>query len=471
MAGRTSCKDAELIAIFVLLGLGLLGGGAAAIYEGLPYLVLERGFTQVIIGTVTATAGVILLALAWVLVEVRRIKAALGNATMALSMASLAGTPQPQAAPPTPQAPVPGAAEAVAGGIAVAGAAIAAASAFEPAQQRDEASPAGETAQPPDAEHDLFSELATEPEAREPASGLPGVDVETLPVFDPFRPVEPRDDPAAIPTVTAQAPEATLDALEAALPKATKPDEAVAEADDGTGEQPAADEAELGETNRVVADDEAQQAELAPASVQAADGTRGGDEFNFLRESLAGRLRELDLAETRVEPSLAPELASHDESWMEPSSRRREPWFEAPAASEPDQSAPDDDAPHWPPQTRERPAPEIESDPADEEGDDPVRGDQDAPAAEAVAVTPFDVPEPDAGAAESEPQAPAAEPDAAEPAASEEGIVGAYQVGNAHFTIYADGSIQARTPEGDYSFASMDELKVYLASEKNRLGV
>ncbi len=72
-------------------------------------------------------------------------------------------------------------------------------------------------------------------------------------------------------------------------------------------------------------------------------------------------------------------------------------------------------------------------------------------------------PEP-AAAPEQESVAPPA------PAASEEGVVGAYQVGTAHFTIYADGSIQARTPEGDYSFASMDELKTYLASEKNRLG-
>ena len=54
---------------------------------------------------------------------------------------------------------------------------------------------------------------------------------------------------------------------------------------------------------------------------------------------------------------------------------------------------------------------------------------------------------------------------------ADEGIVGAYQVGDAHFTIYADGSICARTPEGEYSFGSMDELKVYLASEKSRLGV
>ncbi|WP_129158580.1 hypothetical protein [Bosea sp. Tri-44] len=56
-----------------------------------------------------------------------------------------------------------------------------------------------------------------------------------------------------------------------------------------------------------------------------------------------------------------------------------------------------------------------------------------------------------------------------EPAASEEGVIGAYQVGETQFTMFADGSIHARTPDGDYTFASMDELKTYLASEKDKL--
>ncbi|MDP3256035.1 MAG: hypothetical protein Q8M82_08565, partial [Bosea sp. (in: a-proteobacteria)] len=80
-----------MIIFFILLGLGFVVGGAAAIVEGLPYMVLERGFTQVIIGTVVAVAGVILLALAWVLVEMRRIKGSLSNAAMAMSLASMAG--------------------------------------------------------------------------------------------------------------------------------------------------------------------------------------------------------------------------------------------------------------------------------------------------------------------------------------------------------------------------------------------
>jgi hypothetical protein len=145
--------------------------------------------------------------------------------------------------------------------------------------------------------------------------------------------------------------------------------------------------------------------------------------------------------------------------------------------------------PVWPPQTREA-APFASEDAQIDEIVAPAEAGTDEPAmvqlpdAEAgrepeplptFALLPepepeFE-PEPDPqpapkGSAEPEPEA--VPPPA--PAASEEGVVGAYQVGTAHFTIYADGSIQARTPEGDYSFASMDELKTYLASEKNRLG-
>ncbi|MFJ5370518.1 hypothetical protein ACIPIA_14965, partial [Bosea sp. CER48] len=103
---------------------------------------------------------------------------------------------------------------------------------------------------------------------------------------------------------------------------------------------------------------------------------------------------------------------------------------------------------------------------------EPVAAEPAAEAGEAVAsdVAEADVQEP-AATSEASEHATEEEPAAsAERPASDEGIVGAYQVGDAHFTIYADGSIRARTPDGEFSFASMDELKAYLASEKNRLG-
>ena len=81
VASAQSChgpaKDTELIAIFTVLGLLLFGGGAYAIYDGWPYMVLERGFTQVIIGSIASGVGLIMLSLAWVLKEVRATRRAL----------------------------------------------------------------------------------------------------------------------------------------------------------------------------------------------------------------------------------------------------------------------------------------------------------------------------------------------------------------------------------------------------------
>ena len=62
-----------MVRVFVVLGFALLAGGAYAIVDGWPYRVLERGFTEVILGGLSLVAGLILLALAAVLAEVRRL--------------------------------------------------------------------------------------------------------------------------------------------------------------------------------------------------------------------------------------------------------------------------------------------------------------------------------------------------------------------------------------------------------------
>jgi hypothetical protein len=122
-------------------------------------------------------------------------------------------------------------------------------------------------------------------------------------------------------------------------------------------------------------------------------------------------------------------------AWMEPAAGRREPSFDEPVPVEPTEPEPEEQAEPERPTAGEP----IEEPRAEVSGEQP-------PVEEAEA------------------------PEPPRPAASEEGVVGAYQVGDTHFTMYADGSIKARTPEGEYSFASMDELKTYLASEKSRLG-
>lgn len=73
------------------------------------------------------------------------------------------------------------------------------------------------------------------------------------------------------------------------------------------------------------------------------------------------------------------------------------------------------------------------------------------------------VPEPPAP----EPSAP--EPTAPEPAAPEpeepappREVVGKYASGGNTYVMYADGSIEAETPRGRFSFASLDELKAFI---------
>ncbi len=480
-----------MIIFFILLGLGFVGGGAVAIVDGLPYMVLERGFTQVIIGTVVAVAGVILLALAWVLVEMRRLKGSLSNAAMAMSLASMAGgaTAAPELAAAEPRAAaaadgmgvaVPGLA--AAGALAAAGIAVA-----QPAATESPETPPEAPAHP-----DLFSAELSKVFA-EPMPASPD-DADTaearlgaLPTFDPFRAMGQRSAPEpAVPAVSAEAepaaivapvpeqvPEAEASADDAAVREGEAEDEAETQAQTASEPGPAATEApETVELNAempapppVVSDIDDPLTPDAPTV-----GLRDvrDDEFDRLRESLADLGLGTRPLGGRIEPSFegaaAPVAGRLDDlaaasSWMEPALGRRANWPEPPEApglppereaepadmsqpSRPVLDAADRPVPAWPPQTHSAPEPHLDE--------------AEAPPAEPVAPEPTQPAEP--------------EPAELPPAASDEGIVGAYQVGEAHFTIYADGSIQARTPDGDYSFASMDELKIYLASEKTRLG-
>lgn len=532
-----------MIIIFILLGLGFLGGGIAAIVDGLPYMVLERGFTQVIIGTVVAVAGVVMLALSWVLVELRRIRTTVSNAAMAMSVASMAGGAAPERVVPSPPLPLapedrvaalsPGAAVAGAGALAGAGAALAATHLSEATMSEK---PEVKAAEP-----DLFGARLAEVIRSE--SGLERdtldephtADVDALPAFDPFRPVDPQGEPEPEPEPESgpeSVPEVEAPAEYAPAPEATLPPGLDVEPAAEFDAEPAADASEPPETaHAATANGEPLETlvvqhassdiedpltpEAAPAAAEEID------EFGILRESLAGL--GLDTAQSggRVEPSFAESFRLREavaaqerkraedlaasENWMEPAEQRRAPWFEkaAPAAPEPvapstagepaplpeiipwpkldmpesaasQPATPDIDTrasvlPQWPPHAREAVPFEPETPLPQQRASDDAAGEPGGPN-DAPSPEPEDEisSEPDV-----EPAPPAladTESDAA-PAASDEGIVGAYQVGEAHFTIYADGSIQARTPDGDYSFASMDELKIYLASEKSRLGV
>lgn len=469
-----------MIAIFTVLGLLLFGGGAFAIYDGWPYLVLERGFTEVIIGSIANAAGLIMLSLAWILREVRATRRMLLEAIELRAQAPLPAAPVEEApfvaSPGRSEGPSFSRSVAPAAIGAVAGAAATSAVAQAFAASDDETAPAPAEAPAASGERDLFgalvaqklqepepaaedvAEAAVEPMA-ESAEPLPDMFEEALSAGQSPELAEP---PVAF-EAEEQEQEQEQESTELVAAKVQPPVEeetfamhdAPEPLDEGSADQQPVEDERL-----------APPVEAVERTAAAEDGL---DEFSALRASLAGHLNEPERGTGRIEPSFSPEPDpfAAAESWMDRASPRREPWLETPPAEEP---APvDEAAPLWPPRT-EAPAFHVSAETAAAG----VEAETHADPAETPAYE-----EPADASAEELPELVVADAQQAEEAsavagsrpASDEGIVGAYQVGDAHFTIYADGSIRARTPDGEYSFASMDELKVYLASEKSRLGV
>ncbi|WP_306227314.1 hypothetical protein [Bosea beijingensis] len=465
-----------MIAIFTVLGLLLFGGGAYAIYDGWPYMVLERGFTQVIIGSIASGVGLVMLSLAWVLREVRAARRALVEAIELQVQAPLPAVPVAEAPIVVPPARSEGPdfsrslAPAAIGAVAGAAATSAVAQALSVSEENASA-PAEAPAS--SGERDLFGALVTqklqEPEAAaedETADEPMAESTGQLPdMFEEALSSAPLPD-VAEPSVAFEAEgHEPAELVAAKVQPAAEPeafdthDEPEPFHDEPADEQPMAEEQPAALT------------EAVPAPAVAEDEL---DEFSALRASLAGHLNEPEREAGRIEPSFSPEPDpfAAAETWMDRAAPRREPWLDTPPAEEP--APAEEAAPLWPPRTEaqafETPAFEAPAEPA------PVEFEAEAPA-DAIEAPAHEEPA-DASAemlpdpvAVDEPQAEEAQAAAARQPASDEGVVGAYQVGDAHFTIFADGSIRARTPDGEYSFASMDELKVYLASEKSRLGV
>jgi hypothetical protein len=53
------------------------------------------------------------------------------------------------------------------------------------------------------------------------------------------------------------------------------------------------------------------------------------------------------------------------------------------------------------------------------------------------------------------------------PTASDEGVVAAYNVGDSAYAMLADGRIRVTTPEGQYLFQSMEELKAFMVARRS----
>lgn len=468
-----------MIAIFSLLGLVLFGGGLYAIYDGWPYLVLERGFTEVIIGSIAATGGLILLSLAWVLKQLKALRAELAEAAEARASApapveaAMPAIPRETAttgetpAFETPASWSVGSAAVGAGAVGLGAAAVAAAVAEKPEPVVADSETLG---------RDLFGALVADHLA-EPEEEKEQRDEAPEPVRD-------EAVPDMFETETAETVAADVDHPVAGDEESHDPAEIVAAKTHPSNQ----DEIlvhhgeEAGPAAQDVDADEAGFEDGTPGAEEqgAAEEVAERDEFAALRESLTSQLGSLHRPAGRIEPSLAPEVDpfAEAEAWISPSNeRRREPSFDAPRSAI--ESGAEPPLPVWPPRTEPQdssavaskvPEPSHEA-AASEQGRVDFASDRAASLDDPDPDEPGEPEQSKSDEDQAEEAAPAPKSAAQEAASSDEGVVGAYQVGETHFTIYADGSIRARTPDGEYSFASMDELKVYLASEKSRLGV
>jgi GLTT repeat (6 copies) len=375
-----------LVKLFIGLGVLIFAASAVAVGLALPYVVLERGFTQVIVGTVGMNAGLVLIGIGILLREIRKrlVPAVATAAAEAATGAAGAGA----AATGLATAGLAAAGLATAG-LATAGLATSA---------RDDA----------DASADRTDQLELDwPKAEA-----------TLPAIEPA--IELTSEPTlAMPRF--ELPPLELPKLD--LPKLDLPKLDLAPFDLSAVERPAlaAVEADMGNG----------QAEKAEAAIRDND-MPGQDEFSRLRAALSDQLAD---HREPADEALLPEANGADEKTLQGDV---ESLVQAQDDDQFDNREEDQELGH-----AER---------------EPILTTEDIPEA---AIEDSD----DDGSEADEPEAAVA-PAAAPTTVSNEGVVRAYQVGDTAFTVYGDGTIQAETSEGRFTFESMDEVRAFLAQEK-----
>lgn len=484
-----------MVRLFVVLGFVLLAGGAYAIVDGWPYRVLESGFTEVILGGLSLAAGLILFALAAVLAELRRLKGLFSGAMAAVALSEpRSGERQmPSEAPARPEPAFDKAPEPTAGhvgmattlaagaGAAVVAGALAGLAKSEDAPDAKATDGANETGKPEegyDTRSDRVEIVAAEPSQAPPAA-TGDIDEWLLPPVSPVLDVAAADVRSDEPDGEGEVAVESEDTRE--LPEGPASVDADEPADPAIPEiaKPAAIFADEPEAKQAQEErDKAVKPDVAPAT-SAEDRlwwprierpTREepasiDDEFNALRDQLSGVVNAPEVETPRRDH----DVLGSAESWIAarpwpPVTQPRDPG----ALSEVEADAADKARPE---EAKAEPAPLADEPSPSEPAAEPALAAEDAWPAEKAEPSAAEARSNEAKSNEAksnEAESAEAKPDD-EPAASEEGVIGAYQVGETQFTMFADGSIHARTPDGDYVFASMDELKAYLASEKDKL--
>jgi hypothetical protein len=405
----------------IVFGAFLFLVGLAVAWNGYGYVQIERGWTLVISGTIAFCAGLILIALGLALRELAAISSSVAKSALFLAKARNNGSPVVEAIQPEPPAAP----------VAV------------PAPVEQEYEP----------EHDgVPAEAEPEPAKRTPFASEPFVN-ETFspeswrkpPAVERFKaeeaaPVPPEEAPAPKPPVwmTRTGSYLSTYASARAEPPPAVPEKPSVEENVDWLEQAIAHEAvaenDAAEANEVEASEEQEGAgETRPFAAphwREPEAEVGNREAERETEPFSETHNHIAAPEARPEPAF----------WSEPG-------LAAAPAPEPDFAPePEPEAEHEAePEPEAEYGPDLEYALAQEFGRE--LGREPAPVS---APEKLDEPEPEPG------PAPEAE---FEPRPA---IIGSYEAHGTHYTMYADGSIDAETAHGVYRFASMDELKRFI---------
>lgn len=421
-----------IIALYCVAAAMILGGTYSAM-SGWEIVIIERGWTQVLAGVIVATGGVLLAGIGFLTGEIRQMAASLARqpapemAPAAIARPSAdTGAPDDTARRAEAQSadarmPDPGALPLAAGAITAAGAVAAHTQLaqdeadstqddegatrtedIEKAERADDAVDAALSAEEPSNREEAEVSRATAGDATDDAPGLAS-DAGITPELDAPEDATPSDAEIFADLLAGQIAGAEEDApRDISEPEALQRDETEA-----TEAQPEAPQLEKPE-GEIPAEELVQQQPQQEELAEDADAPAGiaNEEFP-----------EGDVVE-RDSGAIAPDAEPADEASKAPPTPNHAEATESEADAAPGLS--------------------LEAAKGPDAG---ISADEEAP--EATPEEPVVAPE-----------------DLAVPPPS---VIGTYESGGNTYTMYSDGSIDAQTPDGDYHFASLDELKRFIA--------
>ncbi|MCG6121417.1 MAG: hypothetical protein MEP57_01725 [Microvirga sp.] len=476
-----------IIALYCVAAAMVFGGVYAALI-GWEYVIIERGWTQVLVGTMAATGGVLLAGLATLVDAVRRVERRLAAAPAPARMTpQLPEQPAPFATPAPPVMPErPARANAPEAALAGAGGAILATGLLAGKDRPDETGPRSEPAVEPVDEATAPAPVVDAPspdapvvatavvetafadatvvEAGTETSDLDSTFDETLEIFV----AKDRPELSSLPEHSG-VPE----------PDDTPPAEDGASVRDGEAREGAPDDDAPIEPERDAVDDDASPAKADAPLPFFRFPPRLDDDVAWASE---GPLSTVQHAPSDSESEARADEGGRDDGRdVDRGDMARQTALDEPELRESidEPARPDVDAVEVGP-VSEQPGAEPEAADFVIERSDMASLELASPELEArgLEAHELDVSERDvSGSAEPEPAIPETDPEALEPdepdlderdfdetgADETPAVIGTYESGGNIYTMYADGSIKAQTDEGEFRFASLDELKTFIA--------